>query len=760
MQSNAAGEHRDKMRIRYKAVIIACMLAFFITGCKKAESNTNTGQETMENNILEDNAASWHADYSQLGKQYILALALDHLYGCYVKDDRILLDVMDKQDFAVTETMVVSEAAYIAGMAADQQGNIYLWGNKGESAGYWRIDIEGNQQDFAEMELEDTERASDLSLEGIYTNQDGNIFVWCKMLVPETEIIEGMEREVWHWEDRVYVKDGQFKTLFYEKIADMGGTDVLNFQVGTDGRPVFIVKDSDGVYLQEIDVVQQGRKDAVRLEKSGMIFDKEFINGLENIVSVDNGFLYCQNNELMEYHYNTQKTEKILSLTTYGIFAQDILFLKKNGDVIEIIDTYGDSGYSEFISLTLGEMEKETVSLGVTAITTAQNLERAVAEFNRYSSEYRVELVEYMDQTGDYDKAVEQLKLDVVTGTAPDIIAVSEMDYSMFSEKGVLADLYDFMRDDEECSKSMLVQSVVKAYEDEGHLYSIAPAFQLHSMWGYGDVTGGRSGVTFEELFQLLEDSGKDLNAIAGFSADEPVLTRLCTVSMDEFVDWENGTCDFEGNYFKKVISFAKEYTGNYTGGTWLERIRNREVVMSVGMISSVVDYQIQKKLYGEDVAFIGYPVAEGTGTAAAFSGIDVAINAKKENQEGAWEFVKFYLLHGYDGQGFPIVQDQFDQIMDAAIKEEYSAEEGTERNPKGYYVNGDEYIWIYAAAQEDVDAVRRLVESVENRFMSHPAIQNIINEEAAAYFSGQVDLDRTVEKIQNRVTLLLQESL
>ena len=50
----------------------------------------------------------------------------------------------------------------------------------------------------------------------------------------------------------------------------------------------------------------------------------------------------------------------------------------------------------------------------------------------------------YFDQTGDYDKAVEQLKLDVVTGTAPDIIAVSGIDYSMFSEKGVLADLYDF----------------------------------------------------------------------------------------------------------------------------------------------------------------------------------------------------------------------------------------------------------------------------------------------------------------------------
>lgn len=183
---------------------------------------------------------------------------------------------------------------------------------------------------------------------------------------------------------------------------------------------------------------------------------------------------------------------------------------------------------------------------------------------------------------------------------------------------------------------------------------------------------------------------------------------------------------------------------------------------MSVGIISSVVDYQIAKELYGGNVAFIGYPVAEGTGTAITFRGSDVAINAKKQNQDGAWEFVKFYLLHGYNGQGFPIVQRQFSQILDVSMEEEYNITEdgGTERKPKECYTVGDERIWVYAATQEDVDTVRWLVENAENRFEPHPVIQNIINEEAEAYFSGQMDLDKTVEKIQNRVTLLLQESL
>lgn len=739
--------------IKYIIFIIVSAFVLHTTACGVSENNER-------NSILQEDDISWKENYSRLEKRYVLALATEHnIYGCYMKDDNVLLDSIDKESFLLNKTFVLSDALLISGMAADQEGNIYILDDREESAVIWKVDTDGRFQDHVNMNLERTEDADDLFLKGVYTDQNGYLYVWCEMMVSEEKMVEGTIREVWHDVDRVYVKDGQFNTIFYDEIPSVSRTEVLSFQVAVGGSPIFIVRDEDGVYIQEIDVANRGRKDAMRLGESGGFFETDYASGLSNIVAIEEGFLYCQNNELLEYHYNAQTSKKLLNLSSYGIISSDILFLAKRGDAIEIVGNFGESDRSEFVSFTPGESEKKTVTLGM--VMTTQDLERMVTEFNRYNSDYRVEMVDYFERTGDYDKAVEQLKLDVITGTAPDIIAVSGIDYSMFSEKGVLADLYGFMKEDEGCSKDMLVQSVVKAYEDGGHLYSIAPAFQLHSMWGYGDVIGEHRGVTFEELFQILEDSGKNLNSIAGFSGDEPVLTRLCTVAMDEFVDWENGTCHFDGDYFKKVLSFAKEYTGNYAGGTYLQRIQNREVVMSVGIISSMVDYQIEKELYGTDVAFIGYPVAEGTGTVITFRGSDVAINAQKENQEGAWEFVKFYLLNGYDEQGFPIIQEQFDQILDEAMEEEcFTTEEGEQRKPKGYYSVGDDNIIIYAATQEDVDMVRRLVEGAENRFEPHWAIQAIINEEAEGYFSGQMDINKTAEKIQNRVSLLLQEGL
>lgn len=773
--------------LKHKMIAAACVLTFLIAGCGKTEGNVNTpGQGTSGNNdsVSGDSEAngsmpsssetslgsgtggssegkdiSWQARYFPLENQYSYALAAKELYGCYIKDGQMLLDRINRDSTSDCETLALPDVSLMAGIAADMEGNVYLLGNKGENTGFWMIDAEGNLQDYAEMELEDTDRVQDLRMKGIYTDEEGFLFVWCEMIVPGMELIEDREREVWHWEDRVYVKDRQLKTVFYEKIEDMKGTQVLNFQTGAEGEPVFVVKDSDGIYMQEIDIDQKGLKEAERLEKFGDFLSPSDAYSLENIVPVQNGFLYCLKNELYECHFDTQKTEKLLSLSTYGIISEEILFLKKNGDVIEIIDNHGDAGHSELITLALGKTEKKIVTLGSTAMIS--DLENAVAEFNRYSGEYRVEIVDYLALKGSYEDAQEQLKLDVITGKAPDVITTAGMDYSVFSDKGVLADLYELMENDKDFSKEMLVPSVAGAFEDDGHLYSIAPSFLLHSMWGYGDVIKGKSGVTFEELFRLLEESGKDINAITGFSADEPVLTRLCTVSMDEFVDWEKGTCSFGGDYFKQALSFVKEYIGKDAAGTYAERIRRRETVMTVGLISSVADYQIEKELYGGDLDFIGYPVAEGSGTAAGFMGSAVGINARKEDRTGAWEFVKYYLLHGYDGQGFPVLQEQFDRVMAAAMEEDYDAAEdgGTERYSMGYYGDGVISFSVYAATKEDVDAVKALVESAENRVRYYVTIQNIINEEAQGYFTGQVDLENTVKKIQNRVALFLQES-
>lgn len=286
---------------------------------------------------------------------------------------------------------------------------------------------------------------------------------------------------------------------------------------------------------------------------------------------------------------------EMLSLPTYGIFPSDILYLGMTGGNIELIINPGGSSSTECVFLREGPSDKVQISLGV--MQTFQELETAVTQFNRSHDDVRIEIVTYYDEKNGFEAGLEKLNLDIVSGKAPDLLETSMIDYEILSQKGAFTDLYQYM--DSDFNRDHMLEEIVQIYELNGHLYTIAPYFQLHSMWGNATVIEGRYGVTFDEMMKLLENHNKDINAIYGFSADESVLTTLCTMGMDKFVDWENGTCDFEGENFATVLEFVQAYNGGYASGRLSSGIQNGDILLSVGIISSVADYQIQSELYG-----------------------------------------------------------------------------------------------------------------------------------------------------------------
>lgn len=727
------------------------------------ESMGENGTSGDENQGTEE--ISWRAAYNAMENRYdFVTVSGDSIYGCRQESGNVTVEYLDKGSLSVQKQYLLPDVSYMQSMAADGQGNIYLLANKDGSTVFWTLDREGNLQEKPDMIPEDTETARFVELQGVYADGRGYLYFDYGMALPEAEIPDREPNEdgvpdVYVFVDRIYVKDEQFNTLFYEQVLDIGETSLLSLQVSESEAPLLVARDSEGIYVQEVDVEGKRLGEPVRQEDPASLSGGNSNLQMQHIAAVEGGFLFCLGSELYEYSFDTQRAEKLLNFLSFGVYTSDILYLGKSGGVIEVIDNHGDYA-TELISLEIGESEKVVLTLGVMQLL--QGLEAAVTEYNRYQQGVQIQIVEYYKDRGEpdgYDRGRDQMKLDIVTGKAPDILDVSAVDYDIFAEKGVLADLYGFMQEDADCSKDMMISSVIEAYETNGSLYCISPSFLLWTMWGTQTVTGGRTGVTLEEMIQILQENGRDLSAIDGFSADEPVLRTLCTFGMDEFVDWDNKTCEFDGEYFKNILRFVKDYKFGYPSGSRIESIRNKEILLTNGLISSVTTYQLEKGIYGEEIGFIGYPTAEGSGTAVNFMGAQLAIASGSKNRQEAWDFVKFYLLNGYDNQGFPLVKEQFDQAMAHAMEEEYVTEDGVRsRVIKGSYWVGDGSMYVYAATQEDVDAVVRLVESACNRYRYHTELLNIIDEEVGSYLSGQKDLDTVAGIIQNRATVYLQE--
>ncbi len=735
-------------------IMIFCML--LLTGC--GESGTLRVEKVQ---LFEDDgsgssgsqagvAALWKASHLSLDSRFENAVVKNGtVYGYYTDDSGVTVVAQDIQSGKVVSERTISGADSAESITVDQEGTVYVLGSQNGSYVFWKVDQDGKISSMGDFELEDLDDEHTPVPRGLYIDDSGYYYLWYQVVLPASEFYDYMDADVVTDADRIYVKDSNLNTVMYEQVPDSQGNKLLGFSFGSDGSPTILAKDRDGSYLLTMDI-DTGESTEYRID--GL----EALSDADSIAVTENGILYCQGSGLYEYNMEEQTIEKKLDLSSFGISASDIIYLGMDGESIEIIDNYGSTSASEYTLLEEGENTATILTLGVTWET--DEIAEMVTGFNRFHDDVQITIVDYSASADSVDDGIEQLKLDIISGEAPDILEVSGIDYEILADKGVFADLYDFMEGDSECGKSSLLTDVLSLYEMDGHLYLIAPAFQIYSMWGSSSSTQGKVGVTLSELEQILKANGRDLNAVYGFSVDEPVLTTLCAMAMDEFIDWENGTCDFETEAFQEVLDFANAYTGGYEG-TLSTGIANGNVMMTVGTVFSVANYQLQKELYGGSLNYIGYPTQSGSGTAIGFHGGELAINAKSENMDVAWEFVKYYILNGYDGNGFPVVSEQFDEVMTAAMTDDLVTDNGVEyAMAKATYYDDNTYIEVMAATEQDVSAVKSLIAQADRRFGYHTEIQNIINEEAAYYFAGQKSFADVASVIQNRVQLYLAE--
>ncbi len=747
----------NKWRIKLFRVILLSMV-IILSGCNKQENdyvaNNSSTTVGLVDNAENDFGKSEYIDLERCFEQ--VAANESTIVGTYTEKNEVILVYYDKEKSGIEKEIILSGVREVQSIDIASNDNVYITEVVEEDKSvFLEIDQNGDMHHLGMIELEDTANARYTIPKGLFVDDtSGYYYIWYEMGLPSSEVLGDDEENIYVVVDRIYVKDTEMNPVFYEQVANVNGGMLLDFNVNALSRPVIIAKDREGLYIYEMDADKKTTGNEVRLKNVA-----EFQNIYGNISSTDEGLWLCCGNSLYNYEYDKKEMNKIISLSECGIVSSDILYLECSADRIEIIDNYTSNKNSELIILEKGKNEKDVVTLGT--IQVAQDLERAVTSFNRYNKDTKIEFVQYYDDNKGFDESVNKLKQDIVQGVAPDIMEVSVIDYEMLADKSALENLFAYMEGDEECSIDMIMPSVLEAYTLDEKLYNISPSFQLYSIWGKNSIIQNKTGITLKELMEVLKNNEKSLNNIYGFSADETVLTTLCTFGMNEFIDWEKGICDFESDYFYDLLSFAKEYEGGYRDGSASKGIKENEIVMTVGVIDSIADYQIQQKLYLEEIDFVGYPTNNNAGTALGYRGSQLSINSKSDEKEKAWEFVKYYILNGYSGEGFPTLKMSFEESMKAAMQKDYIVtEEGKHEAPKATYWDEDAYIEVYEAEQKDIDTIKKLISDAKNKFKYNTMILNIINEEASAYFQGQKSVDDVASLIQNKVTLYLQEQM
>jgi len=410
----------------------------------------------------------------------------------------------------------------------------------------------------------------------------------------------------------------------------------------------------------------------------------------------------------------------------------------------------------------------------------SSDLKMIISKFNRQSDDYRVFLEDYsvLRTADDWNRGQQIFDIDIASGIVYDLILIGGdvIFTEKYMNKNMFADLYDFMED-----KNNLIGMIRGRYETDEHLYMFPASYFFNSISSKVSVMGSKENITLDEIIEIYDNLPPGVSLFSNLSGSS-VYECILRASINDYIDFENGTCNFDGGDFVKMIKFAKllpdpYYTGferidgipYYTPNVMpKEAIKNNNFYFYYFNSSSISAFITLKWLYGEDdYVVIGYP--NSTGTGLDFTGFNhIGITEKSKNKEGAWEFIKFWLSDEIQMSNrymdLPITNSALETVLNEYLNKEYiyidlnyNSIYMPDKPLSDYSLLNDPFELI-DFTEKDAEKTRRFFNNMQVTRNYPSTARDIIWEEVRPYFEGSVTAEQCAAYIQNRVSTYLYE--
>lgn len=736
--------------------IFAAVLLLFLCGCGNgAEKESSQDSQNPQEDYV------YVADYQSLSEycEYVSAVALGKdgtVFFIGVNDEKqdVMYSLKIGEDSVKEIPLSLEDGCHVSAMGKDAEGNLLLGviGYQGDPEAGGTIDsVKIIKMSPEGSQLEQVDTRSE------FRNKDTFSFYISSLLQDKEEnyyICSGQDIYVLRKDGSVYfqIPVGQY---------------ISNMFAMKDGRVAVAYYGNTGWNLEEVNLSQ---KDLKPLESS-IVFEYGTYQG-----GLDTDLLYTQNAILYTCNLGDEKPTALLNWMDSDIDSNNLndFTILEDGRIVAVTIDYSAGAETELNILTRKNRSEvpEKEILTYAALYVPYFAEKDIVAFNKQSDKYRIEVKQYGDDTMDYSDRVALLNADLTSGQAPDIIDLyySPLSLDELIAAGVVEDLTPYLEKDDIIKREDYVENVMKAYERDGKLYAIMPCFGIRAIVGKVSDVGNGKTWTVDEMMALVDSKEKDVE-IFSYAIKNSILQMMCAANQDLFIDEENGTCDFSGEEFKKILEFANRFPADVdydpNGPSEIEKIRNGKLLLLMETITAVSQYQLYEYEFGEPVNFIGYPTFGESGLTLRPNSTTVAMHSASENKEGVWEFIRFNLTQKKQENlwtangGFPIMKSALDKLLAEEMEDEYyeDADGNQQLTSKSTWGTSDFTVEVYAATQEQVDRVREMIETAQPDIEMESKLFDIINEEAQAYFDGQKSAEDAAALIQNRVQTYLNET-
>lgn len=383
------------------------------------------------------------------------------------------------------------------------------------------------------------------------------------------------------------------------------------------------------------------------------------------------------------------------------------------------------------------ELLEEKLLPPKTTLTLLTDLPRAelytiVNDFNRTSEEYRVEVIQF----GEDGLTAELLRTQLIAGEGPDIFAF--YDRSSLADLGAnsFEDLLVYLDADAEYGRDTLAPELLGAMCAQDKLDWLPYSFGI-STFTAPSAYLSEPGFSFGEAKQAAAKAGLPL--FPGWMTRDILWGWMSDFAVGQYMDLETGTCSFDSEDYISLLEECAAAAAEFgsDSAALYNSLLQFELLQNLIRVSTISDN------YGGAYAFVGVP-NETTNGSMFSPDLCFAISSTSGNKDAAWQLVRSCLSDEHQQMNitsFPTSACVLDAMINDAVK-----------NGVHYY----EY--EYELDEADAAKLRGLISETQTVQDAYPAVLNIMAEDAAQFFAGQITAEQAAVYTQNRVSTWLAE--
>ena len=318
-------------------------------------------------------------------------------------------------------------------------------------------------------------------------------------------------------------------------------------------------------------------------------------------------------------------------------------------------------------------------------------------------------------------------------GKGYDLYLLYDSQWTQLDDAAFFEDLTRWMEADNTKPLERIRPSVLQQMQKNGGIYRLPLTY---TMLTYAADPEQLSDNKPETVLRACEQGGEELYPFARNADYSSLMATRCAI---DYVDAAQGTCNFEcDSFYAQLALLRRQKAALDTLPKNLDVAATCDGLLYYYVILSADSIVYQPGRYGypelKQSVYYAYPSDYNSGCQLEFDSL-LSINSQSEQKAGAWAFLSYLLSSDYQQSA------NYLPVNDAVLQEQFAqllAEE--------------------TVTQEDIDTFYALVDHAQKAGYPTESIEQIIEEEMAAYLDGAIDEKTTAERIQSRAGLYLME--